>query len=674
MRGLIKDIFPFLLASSHKLGLLIWLVIALPTLIFVRADQPVLATTSGFVPTAWSHNLPADTCYEQSSTDCHVGSPTLADINGDGFLDIIAVTNNGHVVVRKHNGSLLWDKDIAPAFGMSPGKHEIHSSPAVADIDQDGYLEIAVGAGTTHPNVCTQGGLILLDHNGNVEPGWPALAADGSVLPSGCRDSIFATPALGDLDNDGDLEVVAAGFDKRVYAWHHDGTLLPGFPPSSHHRSRFPTWTDLRDRLADNTWGSPALADLDGDGYLDIVLATAEGNFDASFGGDAGGWTCPYDAPAGGINGYCGGSVYVFDRQANVLPGFPRYFLEAMGSTPAVADVNNDGRAEIFVGAGDYYYKFSPDHPTYGLRMYGLDFQGNDLPGWSGGKSVGAGVQSSASIGDIAGDSQPEIVVGGMNRRLYAWNVDGSAVSGFPMKPLDHQGNANLGYMHGASFPLADYDGDDKMEIFVNQSWGVIIVDGNGQQFTSSNYPADNKPIYYTGGTLFNTPAVGDIDNDGKLELIATHSRMHLWNLDDSSDAVDWGMFKYDASRLSFDSKARLAAFPKEFIIFHQVGNTSNAQELLPIHNVGQGVFNWQASTPSGIWMSPDNGLLQPGESAMATVNIDTQGLGKGVYPLGNITISATMEDGVVLNSPSEHTVTLIVGDINQFYLPLISK
>jgi hypothetical protein len=589
-------------------------------------------------------------------------------------LDIIAVTNNGHVVVRRHNGTLLWDKDIAPAFGMSPGKHEIHSSAAVADIDQDGYPEIAVGAGAKNPNVCTQGGLILLDHNGNVESGWPALAVDGSVAPSGCRDSIFATPALGDLDNDGDLEIVAAGFDKRVYAWHHDGTLLPGFPPSSHHRNRFPTWPSLRDRLADNTWGSPALADLDGDGYLDIVLATAEGNFDARYGGDADGWTCPFAKPPNGSDGYCGGSVYVFDRHANVLPGFPRYFQEAMGSTPAVADVNNDGKVEIFVGAGDYYYKNSPDHPTGGLRMYGLDSQGNDLPGWSGGKSIGGGVQSSASIGDISGDGRLEIVVAGMNKRLYAWNPDGTLVPGFPMKPVDQQGNANLGYYHGASFPLGDYDGDSKMEIFVNQSWGVIIVDGNGQQFTSSNYPVDNKPIYYTGGTLFNTPAVGDIDNDGKLELVATHSRMHVWNLDDSTDAVDWAMFKYDASRLSFDSKARLAATPNEFFIFHQVGDSSNAQETLPIHNVGQGAFNWQASTPSGIWMSPNSGVLQAGEKVLATVNISTQGFGTGVYPLGNIAISATMEDGVVLNSPSEHTVTLIIGDINQFFVPLMHK
>jgi hypothetical protein len=95
MRGFTKELFPFLTASFHKLGLLIWLVIALPTLILARVDRPVTATTSGFVPTAWSRDLPADYCPQQGDNDCHFGSPTLADINGDGFLDIIAVTNNG---------------------------------------------------------------------------------------------------------------------------------------------------------------------------------------------------------------------------------------------------------------------------------------------------------------------------------------------------------------------------------------------------------------------------------------------------------------------------------------------------------------------------------------------------------------------------------------------------
>ncbi len=658
-----------------ELGLPFWLALVLPAMMLAGVGERALATPTGVGESPlWTYQLPADMCPNGQDTNCHSASPVLVDIDGDDKLDIIAATNNGHVVALNHNGSRLWDTDIAPHFGMAPGTHEIHSSPAVDDIDGDGRPEIAVGAGAHDPKVCTQGGVIVLDHQGRVEPGWPQLSVDNGIPPTGCRDTIFATPALGDLDNDGDLEIVAAGFDKRVYAWHHNGKLVSGFPPDSALSKRFPTWPNLKGQLADVTWGSPALADLDGDGFLDIVLATAEGNFDDRWGGDSGGWVCPYSLPNGWAPGYCGGSLYAFDRRGKVLPGFPRYFLEAMGSTPAVADVNDDGYPEIFVGTSDFYYKFSPDRPTQGFRLYGLDRFGKDLPGWKGGKYVGGGSPASPSIGDIAGDEQPEIVIGGMDKVLYAWHADGKLVSGFPMTPVTQSGKAHLGYMHGASFPLADYDGDGKMEIFVNQTWSVIVVDGDGGQLTSSNYPSDARPVYDVGGTLFNSPAVADINRDGKLELVATNSWAHVWRLPNSSDSVDWGMFKYDARRSSFDSIARLSVLPKEIFVFHQVGDSAPAIEPLPIRNTGQGAFEFSAATPKDVSLSPGTGLVKAGVPTLATVSISTQGKSKGVYNLGDIRISATMEEGAVQNSPSKHSVTLIVGEISQVYLPLLTN
>ena len=41
------------------------------------------------------------------------------------------------------------------------------------------------------------------------------------------------------------------------------------------------------------------------------------------------------------------------------------------------------------MGTGNFYYQFSPSHPTYGYRFYAWDRNGNDLPGWTGGKAVG---------------------------------------------------------------------------------------------------------------------------------------------------------------------------------------------------------------------------------------------------------------------------------------------
>jgi hypothetical protein len=634
-------------------------------------DSETVAAAN-FAPMQWAYALPVDLCPGGDHDDCHAGSPALADINGDGYDDVVAVTNKGHIVALTHDGSLLWDTDVAPYFNMPAGTNEIHSSPAIADIDADGYPEIVVGVGTYQPDVCTVGGVIVLNHLGHVEPGWPIIGFDSSISPEGCPDTFFATPALGDMDNDGDLEIVSAGFDKRIYAWHHDGSLLPGYPPSSHHAIRFPQWQDFKGQLGDMTWGSPALVDLDNDGYLDMIIATGEGNFDDRWGGDSGGWSCPYRLPAGWAPGYCGGSIYAFNRFGEVMPGFPRYFLEALGSTPAVADTNGDGLLEIYVGTSSFYYNYSPDHPRYGFKLFGLDTRGNDLPGWEGGKDLGGATPASPSIGDIAGDEQMEIIIAADDLKLYAFHSDGNSVAGFPMKPLTQTGKSYLKYEHGVSFPLADYDSDGKMEIFLNQTWVVVVVDGNGQQLTSTNYPYDQRPTYYAGGNLFNTPALGDIDNDGRLELVVTNSNVSVWDLPDSQDLAHWSNFKCDSARVSRYCQRLITLWPPQVTILHQVGAGSNATYSTELHNTGINPVGWSASFPQTFSISPSAGTVATGVPAELTVSIPTSGLSKGTYHLGSYQI--TPEGDEYLAKDLDQDVTLVIGDLTYTFLPIFTR
>ena len=655
-----------------RLAIPIFLAVLTSLVVWLGHNHTEPVTAAGFAPTQWTYALPVDLCYNSTSNDCQAGSPALADINGDGFDDVVAVTNNGHIVAIKHNGTLLWDTDVAPYFNMAPGTNEIQSSPAVADIDSDGYPEIVVGVGTLNREVCTVGGVIVLNHQGEVETGWPIIGFDHDIPPAGCPDSFFATPALGDMDNDGDLEIFAAGFDKRIYAWHHDGSLLPGYPPSSNHAIRFPQWQDLKDKLGDLTWGSPALADLDRDGFLDMVIATGEGNFDDRWGGESGGWTCPYRLPPGWAPGYCGGSVYAFNRFGEVLPGFPRYFYEALGSTPAIADTNGDGALEIYVGASRFYHDFSPDHPTYGFKLYGLDTQGKDLPGWQGGKSLGGATPASPSIGDIAGDKNLEIIIAATDLKLYAWHSDGTLVSGFPMKPVTQNGQSYLKYEHGVSFPLADYDGDGKMEIFVNQTWVVVVVDGNGQQLTSSNFPNDQRPTYYAEGNLFNTPAVGDIDNDGRLELVATNSDVFVWDLPGSQDRVHWSNFKCDAARESYFCFPQLTLLPTQLIMVHQQGESGDESKIVQLRNSGSGSISWSSTSPANISISPSEGTVTKGEPALLTVTIHTAGLSNGFHDLGSVQFSGEGADSQVF--PGEQNVSLLIGDLTHTFLPVVNR
>lgn len=664
---------------GSRLPFPLWTTVLVITVLLIAASfhttqtaQANPSTPDNATQTIWSPvNLPSDDC-PGGDQNCHFGSPILANISGNSNLEIVAVTNKGYVVAIDANGSKLWQTDIAQHFGMSPGTHEIHARPAAADLDGDGKVEIVVGAGTIRPTVCTQGGVIVLDSNGKVKSGWPFLAADDSIPPAGCRDTIFSSPALGDLDNDGDLEIVVAGFDKRIYALHHDGKFVNNFPPDSALSTRFPNWPNLRGRLADNTWASPALADIDGNGYLDIVISTGEGNFDDRYEGDSGGWTCPYELPPGWAPGYCGGSLYVLDRFGKSLPGFPRYILEAMGSSPAIADVTGDGKPEIFVGTGDFYYNNSPDHPTHGFRLFGLDHSGNDLPGWTNGKQVGGTVTVSPSIGDIAGDDKPEIVVIASDRKVYAWHVDGSLVSGFPMAPRDLWGQNSGNYNTPMGIVLADYDGDGKMEIIFSQVGVVNVVDGNGQQLTATNYEGAVKPLYYTEGQLLNTPAVGDIDGDGKLELVATNSRAFAWTLPDSNKQTDWAMFKRDANGASYIPMPPRLVAPQEVYVVHDRNTPGPAHANLLLQNNGDGSIEWDASAPNRVTLSSSSGSYAQQETVQLTINIS--GLSLGIHDVGSIRIDASSGGSAIAGSPATVPVKVRIADLERNYLPMFTR
>ncbi len=659
--------------SAWNTGLLFVALILLTLSYFVGRVQELDAfdrppvSPEGIIPTIWDEplTLPTQLCYGSSSRNCQRSSPVLEDINEDGYLDIIVATNSGHVLVVEHDGNILWDRDVSPYFGMAPNKQMLNSTPAVADIDNDGNLEVVVGAGTLSPEVCTQGGVIVLNHLGDKEPGWPQLSEDWAIEPTGCRDTVYSSPAVGDMDGDGDMEIVVGGFDMTIRAWHHDGTPLSGYPPDSYLYEEL-GWGILEEHLADTVWSSPALVDMNQDGYLDVVLGTDEGN-------QGNGWVCPYDPPPDWRSGYCGGSVYVLDRHGEFLPGWPRHFLEAIQTTVAVADLNLDGSPDLIIGKGTFYRNKSPDHPTYAFVLHVKDSAGNDLPGWQGGKTTGGPIASPPTVGDIAGDEQPEVIVlNSEESKLYAWHANGQMVAGFPMTPVDLFGDPSLGFNFGQSPLLVNVDGDEKMEIMFTHDWEVTAVDGNGTQLTASFYPGSQKPTYYAEGSLLNSPAVGDIDNNGTLELIAFNSRLYVWELENSTDDVDWPMFKRTASgNPAAPIGPHLAITAEQLLIYKNMNEPGPARTTFEIRNSGDMTMDWLAVTPPGVDLSPGSGVLAGHDELIVEVTIQRSALSQGMNHLGMIEVIASAVGGTsVPGSPAYIDLSVYFGLVREHFLP----
>ncbi|HTU10368.1 MAG TPA: tandem-95 repeat protein, partial [Allosphingosinicella sp.] len=193
-----------------------------------------------------------------------MGNMAFVDLDGDGDLDMVTGNGSGSLLSFRNNGvgnafTALTGTDN-PFNGLTTG---IFSHPSFFDIDGDGDLDALVGQ---QPGA---GGIRAFQNNG---PGNAFTALSGAANPfNGINVGYRSNLTYMDLDGDGDLDVIAANFNSPLQAFRNNG---PG--------AAFTAMTGAANPLAGINVGSmtsPDVADVDGDGDLDIVVGRADGTF-----------------------------------------------------------------------------------------------------------------------------------------------------------------------------------------------------------------------------------------------------------------------------------------------------------------------------------------------------------------------------------------------------------
>lgn len=353
------------------------------------------------------------------------GSPIFADLIGDGRQELIVEASGGRILAYQSdaNGNISLYREYD-----SGSTGDFKSTPVVVTL-ANGHKGIFAGIGLNESNnaAIEDGRIFGWDATtGQILPGWPVSTGqnssgytgvvgpltvaelDGDGVPEiiatsfshyitvykldggilwkfDNNDTIISGPVVGDIDRDGKPEVVFGG-DSSNNGYFQAGGLINVLNANGQALYRIP--------IGETAWSSPVLADLQGNGTLDIVAGTGL-NYDI--------------ANLAGARA-AGNRLYAYDPQGQPLPGWPYHttsddtLQRQTYAAPAIADLYGNGQLETIIA------------DRAGV-LHVIQSNGQDVPAFAGGKPIAPGGPSSqgdnyspAIVADATGDGKPDII------------------------------------------------------------------------------------------------------------------------------------------------------------------------------------------------------------------------------------------------------------------------
>jgi hypothetical protein len=386
------------------------------------------------------------------------------DLDNDGDADMVCGGFTGlNYYVNNGDSSMPVFQKIPGAFsGLDVGSNPV---PAFADMDNDGCLDMLVG-------LSEDGSVKFYPNSGTAQ----AFAFSESSAQTWFDVGLYAYPWLGDLDNDGDYDLLCGrdvtGFkfyrntgDSSGWQWQDESGLFAGPGQSTY-------------------WNSGCLVDLNNDGKKDLVYGTASGplNYFVNTGSLA--------TPAWTANNTLFGGV-----------------LDVGGaSSPCMVDFDSDGDFDLVSGSQLGQMKY--------YKNTGTPFG----PAWAANHTRFAtilhSIYSAVTLADVTGDGMPDAVAGDLSGNLFFHRNTGVSFS------YSSTTFSGINFSGWSAPRLVDMDSDGDMDLVVGNEAGNLFYLANTGRADSAAW---HEVAGFFGGIDVGSncvPAPADVDGDGDIDII----------------------------------------------------------------------------------------------------------------------------------------------------------
>jgi hypothetical protein len=257
---------------------------------------------------------PIQNAFGITPTLAEFGGLTMADMDGDGDLDILQGQYYGVIDYFENTGTSttpVFGAPLSNPFGLVNSMYV--SLPTAADMDNDGDVDLLVGE--------AYGSLTYFENTGT--PTAPSFAAPVQSPFGLTATYLIAAPTCADIDNDGDMDVLVGEYYGNLQFFENTGTAsAPAFAAPVQN----PFGLTSAYMLA-----FPAFGDLDLDGDLDLLVGE-----------------------------YYGNNLYFENTGTESNPTFANPVSNPFGlvavnqiSCPTMGDLDNDGDLDVLVN--EYY-------------------------------------------------------------------------------------------------------------------------------------------------------------------------------------------------------------------------------------------------------------------------------------------------------------------------------